>query len=77
MYKRFPEKTQVFFQTGAVGTPAVCPSDNCGASRTVMLLVAGEEGIEPSFSVLETDVLPLNYSPSISSGFACPAEALA
>lgn len=26
-------------------------------------LLAGEEGIEPSLSVLETDVLPLNYSP--------------
>ena len=25
--------------------------------------MAGEEGIEPSLSVLETDVLPLNYSP--------------
>lgn len=25
--------------------------------------LAGEEGIEPSPSVLETDVLPLNYSP--------------
>jgi hypothetical protein len=25
--------------------------------------MAGPEGIEPSFSVLETDVLPLNYGP--------------
>ena len=25
--------------------------------------MAGPEGIEPSLSVLETDVLPLNYGP--------------
>ena len=27
--------------------------------------LAGVEGIEPSYSVLETDVLPLNYTPII------------
>ena len=27
--------------------------------------MAGVEGIEPSYSVLETDVLPLNYTPKI------------
>lgn len=42
-----------------------------GTSRTLVFrrgfacppTLAGEEGIEPSLSVLETDVLPLNYSP--------------
>ena len=28
-----------------------------------MFLLAGEEGIEPSLTVLETAVLPLNHSP--------------
>lgn len=30
---------------------------------TKFISVADEKGIEPLFSVLETDVLPLNYSP--------------
>ena len=35
-------------------------------------LLAGEEGIEPSLSVLETDVLPLNYSPINKILFEAP-----
>ena len=30
--------------------------------------MAGVEGIEPSQSVLETDVLPLNYTPLYTAG---------
>ena len=33
-------------------------------------LRAGEEGLEPPFTVLETVALPLNYSPLVS--FLCP-----
>lgn len=33
-------------------------------------LVAGEEGIEPSLTVLETAVLPLNHSPIMPKFYA-------
>ena len=33
--------------------------------------MAGEEGIEPSSLVLETSILPLNYSPLRLSGEFC------
>jgi hypothetical protein len=41
--------------------------------------IAGEEGIEPSRLVLETSILPLNYSPKIiiSSYYKKGAESIA
>jgi replication-associated recombination protein RarA len=33
------------------------------ARRFILALIAGQEGIEPSLTVLETVVLPLNYCP--------------
>ncbi len=32
--------------------------------------MAGVEGIEPSSAVLETDILPLNYTPTIPIVFS-------